>query len=145
MSEELFIDNLPIEEIIAIWMDGGLTYEQELDLMTSICATPELAEVLDSIDNIESDYEDLSESEWELPSELMFDFNLPEISHSVVFEDDILNTTDYPETHENTYEPEENIESQSQMETQMETSEYTANEENEETEEPPMNEWYDLL
>lgn len=87
MGDGLFTDTLPIEEAIALWLDGGMTYEEELQLMGTISQDSILSAVMDSLDNVDSAYEDMVESGFDLPSELVFDFDLPTIEQVGMFDD----------------------------------------------------------
>lgn len=87
MGDGLFTDTLPIEEAIALWLDGGMTYEEELQLMGTISQDSILSAVMDSLDNVDSAYEDMVESGFDLPPELVFDFDLPTIEQVGIFDE----------------------------------------------------------
>ena len=94
MGDRLFTDTLPIEEAIALWLDGGLTYEEELQLMETIAQDSVLSSVMDSLDNVDSAYEDMVENGFDLPSELVFDFDLPTVEQAGVF-DEVLDPSEF--------------------------------------------------
>lgn len=77
-------------ETIAAWLDGNLSPQEEADFTNRLSDNPELAEILDSCEDIETSYEEIIEGGFELPAELAFDFELPEIP-SYDFEDDFNN------------------------------------------------------
>ena len=66
------------EETVAAWLDGCLSSEEDLAFAERISSDFQLAEILDAYEDIESDFEHLIEDGYELPSELSFNFYIPE-------------------------------------------------------------------
>lgn len=67
------------EEDVAAWLDGTLPPESENNFMSLLSTDPELADILDTYDEVESSFEDMVENGYELPADLLFDFDLPQI------------------------------------------------------------------
>lgn len=67
------------EELVAAWLDGNLSQEEDSAFVDMLSSNLQLAEIMDAYDNIESDYEHLIENGYDIPEELGFDFLLPPI------------------------------------------------------------------
>ncbi len=77
------------EETVAAWIDGNLSADEETEFIKALSSNEELSEIIDSYDAIESSFENIIESGYELPAELAFDFILPDID-SPLFEDQLI-------------------------------------------------------
>lgn len=81
------------EELIAAWLDGNLSPEEDSEFMAMLSSNSQLAEVMDAYDEIESDYEHLIEDGYEIPEELNLDFQLPSIDF--IDDDELLASNQY--------------------------------------------------
>lgn len=77
------------EETVAAWLDGNLPTEEESSFMDYLSNNDELAEILNSYDEIETSLEEIIDQGYELPADLAFDFELPEIGNPL-FEEKIM-------------------------------------------------------
>lgn len=104
------------EETVAAWLDGCLSSEDDLAFVERISSDFQLAEILDAYEDIEADFEHIIEDGYELPSELSFDFNLPDI----VNEDDYL----FMSANSTTFGYSDDINSESIQDTNEESNEF---------------------
>lgn len=65
------------EEMLAAWLDGNVTHEQEQYISQMCAADPDMREIVDVNEQIDEYYEELVDSPIELPEELYTDFELP--------------------------------------------------------------------
>lgn len=86
MNESNFFYDIS-EETVAAWIDGTLSSEQEAEFLEMLADNRVLSEIIDSIDDVETEFETLIEQGFELPEELTYnDFELP----SVAMADDVI-------------------------------------------------------
>lgn len=68
------------EEMVAAWIDGTLSDENEAAFMEQLSSNSELAAILDAYDDIEEEFENIIESGYDLSEEISFDdFELPAV------------------------------------------------------------------
>ncbi len=79
-------DNIIIDEnVLAAWLDGTLSPEEDEAFMNICAGDPEMSEILEANDQVDDYYENLVDEGYELPEEFSGDFELPNI---VSFDDD---------------------------------------------------------
>lgn len=74
------------EELVAAWLDGNVTPEQDTYISQMCAIDPALQTIMDANDDIEATYDGLLENGFELPYELSTDFSLPHIEDSLYTE-----------------------------------------------------------
>lgn len=94
------------EELIAAWLDGNVTSEQDTYISQMCAVDPALQNIMDANDDVEATYEEMLENGFELPYELTTDFALPCIEDSV-YTETIPYDSEEIESHDNdhSYEP----------------------------------------
>ncbi len=82
------------EEQLAAYLDGMLSAEENNVVEELISSSPEMAEIQDSIDSVDSTY--LYENDYEIPIECMADdFTLPDVSYEEHHAIDSYDTDEY--------------------------------------------------
>lgn len=74
------------EELIAAWLDGNVTHEQDAYISQMCAVDPALQDIMDANDDVEATYDELLANGIELPYELTTDFDLPHIEDNVYSE-----------------------------------------------------------
>lgn len=67
------------EEFVAAWIDGNLTSEDEAIFMERLSSDTELADILNSYEDVESVFEKLVEFGCDFPEDFLFDLHIPVI------------------------------------------------------------------
>lgn len=68
-----------ITEVFAAWIDGALSCDEEIAFMDMCSSDANLQEILEANDCIDVTYEYITENGYELPEEVMRNFELPYI------------------------------------------------------------------
>lgn len=71
------------EEMFASWLDGTFSPEEEDRFMTMCSSDPDMQEIMEANDQINETFEDMVEDGYELPDEMLSDFELPGIDNEV--------------------------------------------------------------
>lgn len=74
------------EELIAAWLDGNVTPEQDAYISQMCAVDPALQDIMDANDDVEATYDELLANGIELPYELTTDFDLPHFEENVYSE-----------------------------------------------------------
>ncbi|MDO5526031.1 MAG: hypothetical protein Q4F85_08120 [Prevotella sp.] len=77
------------EETFAAWLDGMLSPEDEKTFVEMCASDADMLEILDANDAVDYVYEDMVESGYDLPDDLLVDFDLPYVALSDSEYDDI--------------------------------------------------------
>ena len=84
------------EEQLSAYLDGMLSAEENNVVEELISSSPEMAEIQDSIDSVDSTY--LYENDYEIPIECMADdFSLPDIGYVNLRDTDSYDENDIPD------------------------------------------------
>lgn len=105
------------EEIFAAWLDGNVTPDENAYMMGLCNSEPDLQEILDINDDVDSEYDNLIEDGYVLPEEFNEEFDLPYIEgtddeNAITMDDEILPYDSDEEIEE--YEVEENTDEESE-------------------------------
>lgn len=83
------LDPIVSEEMFAAWLDGNLSYEDQQFVEQQLMDDPEMQELLVANEQVEEDYNDMITNGYEMPDELMSDFELQPIEVIEDYEDDM--------------------------------------------------------
>lgn len=67
------------EENVAAWLDGNLSAEADACFADLLATDGMLAEILDACEDVEEEYEELTESGYDMAPDIDEEFELPEI------------------------------------------------------------------
>ena len=81
------------EELVAAWLDGNLSSEEDAAFVDLLSSDIQLGEIMDAYDDIETEFENLIEDGYEIPEELNIDFQLPSID--IISENELLTAHQY--------------------------------------------------
>lgn len=90
------------EELLASWLDGTLTPEEEDEFNDMCAADPAMQEILDANDQVSESYEELIDSDFEMPVELVDDFYIPDVDFPSDYSQSDFDDLNYGE-HESYY------------------------------------------
>lgn len=68
-----------LENTFSSWLDGTLSAEEETAFMDFCASNPEMQEIMDANDQIDETYESVVVDGYELPTEMMDDFIIPQV------------------------------------------------------------------
>lgn len=68
-----------MENAFSSWLDGTLSAEEEVAFMDFCASNPEMQEIMEANDQIDETYESVVEDGYELPTEMMDDFIIPQV------------------------------------------------------------------
>lgn len=92
------------EELVAAWIDGTLPPQEDSSFVEMLSTNEELSAILDSYDEIESDFEFLVEEGIQPPEDINDDFELPTIETGFFDDSTLMNFES-----DSTFEAEEGI------------------------------------
>ena len=83
------------EEMFAAWLDGSLSTEEE-DRFLAICAVdPKIQEIQEANDQVEETYEEMTTNGYQIPQEILDDFDIPSIENdSIIYDYDSVEPYD---------------------------------------------------
>lgn len=70
------------EEMFAAWLDGNISSAQDAYISQVCSADPDMREIIAADTQIEEYYDNLVETGYELPDEILGDFDLPQIGET---------------------------------------------------------------
>lgn len=73
------LNSFDMENTFSSWLDGTLSPEEETAFMDFCASNPEMQEIMEANDQLDETYEALVEEGYELPTDIMTDFIIPQV------------------------------------------------------------------
>ena len=73
------LNSFDMEDAFSSWLDGTLSPEEETAFMDFCASNPEMQEIMEANDQIDETYEAIVEEGYELPTDIMTDFVIPQV------------------------------------------------------------------
>ena len=73
------LNSFDMENTFSSWLDGTLSPEEEIAFMDFCASNPEMQEIMEANDQLDETYEMLVENGYELPTDIMTDFIIPQV------------------------------------------------------------------
>ena len=73
------LNSFDMENTFSSWLDGTLSPEEEIAFMDFCASNPEMQEIMEANDQLDETYETLVEEGYELPTDIMADFIIPQV------------------------------------------------------------------
>ena len=73
------LNSFDMENTFSSWLDGTLSPEEETAFMDFCASNPEMQEIMEANDQLDETYETLVEEGYELPTDIMTDFIIPQV------------------------------------------------------------------
>lgn len=73
------LNSFDMENTFSSWLDGTLSPEEEAAFMDFCASNPEMQEIMEANDQLDETYEALVEEGYELPTDIMTDFIIPQV------------------------------------------------------------------
>ena len=73
------LNSFDMENTFSSWLDGTLSPEEEIAFMDFCASNPEMQEIMEANDQLDETYEALVEEGYELPTDIMTDFIIPQV------------------------------------------------------------------
>lgn len=73
------LNSFDMENAFSSWLDGTLSPEEETAFMDFCASNPEMQEIMEANDQLDETYEALVEEGYELPTDIMTDFIIPQV------------------------------------------------------------------
>lgn len=73
------LNSFDMENTFSSWLDGTLSPEEEIAFMDFCASNPEMQEIMEANDQLDETYETLVEEGYELPTDIMTDFIIPQV------------------------------------------------------------------
>lgn len=123
------------EETVAAWLDGTLSENYEREFAEKMSSDPLLGEILDAMDDVENDFENITMEGYELPADLVADFDLPEITLPWLgAEDSDTDGSNFPQSFHESEESDESTEEDTSDDTDAEEEHNVSGEHDDTTE-----------
>ena len=83
------------EEMFAAWLDGTLSTEEENQFLAICAVDPKIQEIQEANDQVEETYEEMTTNGYQIPDEILGDFDIPAIENdSLVYDYDSVEPYD---------------------------------------------------